>query len=145
MRCKFATLRIRYLLFRKIDQDRALCTGILQGRLQPRERPVIDDRCVVFAVNIWEALGKQSLAMAEILVTTKGPAGEADKLMQAFEPAAGRATRPHMLVALDDETEAYVWVETDSTDEAIEKIENALATSRMSGFQITGSARLLPR
>ena len=83
--------------------------------------------------------------MAEILVTAKGPAGEADKLMQAFEPAAGRATRPHVLVALDDETEAYVWVEADSADEAIEKVEIALAASGVSGFQITGSARLLPR
>jgi hypothetical protein len=83
--------------------------------------------------------------MAEILVTAKGPAGEADKLMQALEPAAGRATRPHVLVALDDETEAYVWMEADSADEAMEKVEHALAASGVSGFHVTGSARLMPR
>jgi hypothetical protein len=83
--------------------------------------------------------------MAEILVTAKAPAGEADKLMQALEPAAGRATRPHVLVALDDETEAYVWMEADSADEAIEKVENALAASGVSSFRVTGSARLMPR
>src|SRR5437879_12482112 len=70
MRCKFATLRIWNLLFRKIDQDRALCTGILQCRLQPRERPFIDDRRVVLAVDVREALGKQSPAMADELVLT---------------------------------------------------------------------------
>src|SRR4030095_8729061 len=59
MRCKFATLRVRNLLFREIDQDRALCTGILQRRLQPRERPFIDDRRVVPAVDVREAVGKK--------------------------------------------------------------------------------------
>ena len=43
MRWKFATLRIRILLFRKIDQDGTLVTGVLQRRLQPRESPFIDD------------------------------------------------------------------------------------------------------
>ena len=58
------------LLFRKIDQDRALCTGIFQRRLQPRERPFIDDRRVVLAVDVREALGEQSPAMADELVLT---------------------------------------------------------------------------
>jgi hypothetical protein len=32
----------------------------------------------------------------------------------------------------------------DSADEAIEKVENALAASGVSGFRVTGSARLMP-
>src|SRR5258708_10105519 len=70
MRCKFATLRVWNLLLRKTDQDRALCTGILQRRLQPRERPFIDDRRVVLAVDVREAVDKQSPAMADELVLT---------------------------------------------------------------------------
>ena len=58
MRWKFATLRVRILLFRKVDQDRALATGVLQRRLQPGERPFIDDRRVVLAIDVREALGK---------------------------------------------------------------------------------------
>jgi hypothetical protein len=58
MRWKFATLRVRILLFRKIDQDGALVTGVLQRRLQPRESPFIDDRRLVLAVDVREALGK---------------------------------------------------------------------------------------
>src|SRR6516225_11261589 len=68
MRWKFATLRIRILLFRKIDQDGTLVTGVLQRRLQPRESPFIDDRCVVLSVDVREALREQPPAMADELV-----------------------------------------------------------------------------
>jgi hypothetical protein len=75
----------------------------------------------------------------------KGPGGRGRQADAGARARSGRATRPHVLVALDDETEAYVRMEADSADEAIEKVENALAASGVSGFRVTGSARLMQR
>src|SRR5262245_33592728 len=63
MRGEFPSKPVRLLLFGKVDQNSSLVARILQGALEPHERPFIDDGRVVLLVDIGEALGKKALAM----------------------------------------------------------------------------------